>query len=127
MDELVAAAQEEGELNVIALPPDWTNYAEVISTFEETFDLREDLTRQVRTSLEALKARIEQLEHALGPGQCADYARRGAAARRSGSGSKSRSRSVARLRTRTFRSPLPRRPMSSPPMSASCPTFRLTI
>jgi putative spermidine/putrescine transport system substrate-binding protein len=26
MDELVKAAQEEGELNVIALPPDWANY-----------------------------------------------------------------------------------------------------
>ena len=26
MDALVAAAQEEGVLNVIALPPDWANY-----------------------------------------------------------------------------------------------------
>ena len=38
-DGLVAAAQEEGKLNVIALPPDWTNYDEVISTFEETYDI----------------------------------------------------------------------------------------
>ena len=30
MDELVKAAQEEGELNVIALPPDWANYGEII-------------------------------------------------------------------------------------------------
>lgn len=39
MDELVKAAQEEGELNVIALPPDWANYGEMISTFEEKYDI----------------------------------------------------------------------------------------
>ncbi len=39
MDELVKAAQDEGELNVIALPPDWANYAEIISTFEDTYDI----------------------------------------------------------------------------------------
>ena len=39
MDELIAAAQEEGELNVIALPPDWANYGEMISTFEEKYDI----------------------------------------------------------------------------------------
>lgn len=40
MDELVKAAQEEGELNVIALPPDWANYGEIISTFEEKYDIK---------------------------------------------------------------------------------------
>ncbi|MGY1746663.1 ABC transporter substrate-binding protein [Blastococcus sp. SYSU D00695] len=39
MDDLVAAAQEEGELNVIALPPDWANYGEIISTFEEKYGI----------------------------------------------------------------------------------------
>src|SRR6478609_5340447 len=39
MDELVKAAQDEGELNVIALPPDWANYGEVISTFEDKYDI----------------------------------------------------------------------------------------
>lgn len=39
MDELVKAAQDEGELNVIALPPDWANYAEIISTFEDKYDI----------------------------------------------------------------------------------------
>ncbi len=33
------AAQEEGKLNVIALPPDWANYGEMISTFEEKYDI----------------------------------------------------------------------------------------
>ncbi|MCY7402580.1 MAG: ABC transporter substrate-binding protein [Nocardioides sp.] len=39
MEDLVAAAQEEGELNVIALPPDWANYGTMISTFEEKYDI----------------------------------------------------------------------------------------
>ena len=40
MDELVKAAQDEGTLNVIALPPDWANYGEVISTFEDKYDIK---------------------------------------------------------------------------------------
>jgi putative spermidine/putrescine transport system substrate-binding protein len=39
MDALVEAAQEEGELNVIALPPDWANYGEIIDTFSEKYDI----------------------------------------------------------------------------------------
>jgi putative spermidine/putrescine transport system substrate-binding protein len=39
LEELVKAAQDEGELNVIALPPDWANYGEIISTFEEKYDI----------------------------------------------------------------------------------------
>ncbi|GAA1437375.1 extracellular solute-binding protein [Microlunatus lacustris] len=33
MEALVAAAKEEGQLNVIALPPDWANYGEIIEAF----------------------------------------------------------------------------------------------
>ena len=40
MDALVEAAQEEGELNVIALPPTWANYGEIISTFAEKYDIK---------------------------------------------------------------------------------------
>jgi putative spermidine/putrescine transport system substrate-binding protein len=36
----VAAAKEEGELNVIALPPDWANYGEIISTFSDKYDIK---------------------------------------------------------------------------------------
>ncbi len=39
LDALVTAAKAEGTLNVIALPPDWTNYAEMISTFSEKYDI----------------------------------------------------------------------------------------
>ncbi len=40
MDELVKAAQAEGELNVIALPPDWANYGNIISAFEDKYDIK---------------------------------------------------------------------------------------
>jgi putative spermidine/putrescine transport system substrate-binding protein len=39
MDQLIAAAQEEGELNVIALPPDWANYGKMIDTFAEKYGI----------------------------------------------------------------------------------------
>jgi len=39
LDGLIAAAQEEGELNVIALPDDWANYGEIKALFEETYDI----------------------------------------------------------------------------------------
>ena len=40
MDALVEAAQEEGELNVIALPPDWANYGEIIKAFADKYDIK---------------------------------------------------------------------------------------
>ena len=38
-DALVAAAEAEGELNVIALPDTWANYGEIKALFEETYDI----------------------------------------------------------------------------------------
>jgi len=40
MDALVKAAQDEGELNVIALPPDWANYGELIQTFSDKYGIK---------------------------------------------------------------------------------------
>jgi putative spermidine/putrescine transport system substrate-binding protein len=39
MDALVKAAQAEGTLNVIALPPDWTNYGAIISAFSAKYGI----------------------------------------------------------------------------------------
>lgn len=36
---LVAAAQKEGRLNTIALPPDWANYGEILSTFQKKYGI----------------------------------------------------------------------------------------
>ncbi|MEW1698901.1 extracellular solute-binding protein [Streptomyces sp. NPDC091278] len=37
MKELVAAAEKEGALHVIALPPDWANYGEIIKAFQAKY------------------------------------------------------------------------------------------
>ena len=39
MAALVAAAKKEGHLNVIALPPDWANYGEIIKTFSKKYGI----------------------------------------------------------------------------------------
>ncbi|MEI5672813.1 MULTISPECIES: ABC transporter substrate-binding protein [Nocardioides] len=39
LEGLVDAAEEEGELNVIALPPDWANYGAIIDAFEAKYDI----------------------------------------------------------------------------------------
>ena len=42
---LVKAAKKEGHLNTIALPPDWANYGEMMSTFPKKYGI-EDHERQ---------------------------------------------------------------------------------
>src|SRR5713226_5360930 len=39
MDQLVAAAKQEGQLTVIALPHDWCGYGDVISGFKQKYGL----------------------------------------------------------------------------------------
>ncbi|MCW2765897.1 MAG: transporter substrate-binding protein [Nocardioides sp.] len=40
MADLVKAAQDEGTLNVIALPPDWANYGNMIKAFEDKYGIK---------------------------------------------------------------------------------------
>ena len=40
MNALIAAAKKEGQLNVVALPPNWANYGELISTFQSTYGIK---------------------------------------------------------------------------------------
>ena len=42
MKTLIAQAKKEGKLNVIALPHDWANYGEIISTFKSKYGLAMD-------------------------------------------------------------------------------------
>jgi putative spermidine/putrescine transport system substrate-binding protein len=37
--EMVAEAKKEGKLNTIALPPDWANYGEIMSTFSKKYGI----------------------------------------------------------------------------------------
>ena len=40
MKDLIASAKEEGTLNTIALPPDWSNYGEVMETYQRKYGVR---------------------------------------------------------------------------------------
>ncbi len=40
LKEFVAEAKKEGKLNTIALPPDWANYGEIMSTFSKKFGIK---------------------------------------------------------------------------------------
>ena len=40
IDKLVEAAKKEGQLNVIALPPDWANYGEILTAFTAKYGIK---------------------------------------------------------------------------------------
>jgi putative spermidine/putrescine transport system substrate-binding protein len=40
LKELIAEAKKEGKLNTIALPPDWANYGQIMSTFQKKYGLK---------------------------------------------------------------------------------------
>jgi putative spermidine/putrescine transport system substrate-binding protein len=40
INDLIAAAKEEGTLNTIALPPDWANYGEIMKTFTSKYGIQ---------------------------------------------------------------------------------------
>ena len=56
MAALVDAAKKEGTLNVIALPPDWANYGEVISGFEAKYGLKVDSAQPDASSADEITA-----------------------------------------------------------------------
>ncbi len=60
MDALIAAAQEEGQLNVIALPPDWANYGEMLETFSEKYDIEINSANPDGSSQDELNAVTSQ-------------------------------------------------------------------
>ncbi|NPC95780.1 extracellular solute-binding protein [Nocardioides sp. zg-DK7169] len=59
MEALVEAAQEEGELNVIAVPPTWANYGEIISTFEKKYDIKVNSAQPDGDSQDEINAAVQ--------------------------------------------------------------------
>ncbi|MFC6152659.1 ABC transporter substrate-binding protein [Nocardioides yefusunii] len=55
-DDLVKAAQAEGELNVIALPEDWANYGEIIEEFSEKYGIKVNSAQPDASSQEEINA-----------------------------------------------------------------------
>ena len=56
MDALVAAAKKEGELNVIALPPDWANYGAIITAFGDKYDIKVNSAQPDASSADEITA-----------------------------------------------------------------------
>ena len=56
MDALVAAAKKEGELNVIALPPDWANYGAIITAFGEKYGIKVNSAQPDASSADEITA-----------------------------------------------------------------------
>jgi len=61
MTEMIAEAKKEGHLNTIALPPDWANYGEMISTFQKKYGIPitnadpDDSSAQENQAVQSLK------------------------------------------------------------------------
>jgi putative spermidine/putrescine transport system substrate-binding protein len=60
MDALVAAAKKEGSLNVIALPPDWANYGQIISAFTSMYGIKVDSAQPDGASQDEINAATQQ-------------------------------------------------------------------
>ncbi|MCS4276329.1 ABC transporter substrate-binding protein [Mycetocola lacteus] len=56
IDKLVEAAKAEGQLNVIALPEDWSNYGKIISGFEKKYGITVNSASPDAASAEEIKA-----------------------------------------------------------------------
>jgi putative spermidine/putrescine transport system substrate-binding protein len=67
MDGLVKAAQAEGQLNVIALPPDWANYKEIIDTFAKKYNLKVNSAQPDANSQDEINAANQQKGKSTAP------------------------------------------------------------
>jgi putative spermidine/putrescine transport system substrate-binding protein len=56
MEQLIAAAKEEGKLNVIALPPDWANYGKMIEAFTQKYGIEVDSAQPDASSQDEINA-----------------------------------------------------------------------
>ncbi|MEV4535248.1 ABC transporter substrate-binding protein [Asanoa sp. NPDC049518] len=56
MDKLVEAAKKEGALNVIALPPDWANYGEIIQAFTTKYGIKVNSAQPDASSQDEINA-----------------------------------------------------------------------
>ncbi len=63
MDALIAAAQAEGELNVITLPRDWCNYGELIDTFSKKYGIKVNSLNPDGGSADEIQAIIDNKEN----------------------------------------------------------------
>jgi putative spermidine/putrescine transport system substrate-binding protein len=56
MDALVTAAKKEGQLNVIALPPDWANYGAILKAFGDKYGIKVNSAQPDASSQDEINA-----------------------------------------------------------------------
>ena len=67
MDALVQAAKKEGELNVIALPPDWANYGAIIKAFSDKYGIKVNSAQPDAASQDEINAANQQKDKRTAP------------------------------------------------------------
>jgi putative spermidine/putrescine transport system substrate-binding protein len=67
MDALVEAAKKEGELNVIALPPDWANYGAIIKAFGDKYGIKVNSAQPDAASQDEINAANQQKGKSTAP------------------------------------------------------------
>ncbi|OBA92591.1 ABC transporter substrate-binding protein [Mycobacteriaceae bacterium 1482268.1] len=67
MDGLVEAAKKEGQLNVIALPPDWANYAAIIKAFTDKYGIKVNSAQPDAASQDEINAAKQQKGKSTAP------------------------------------------------------------
>lgn len=67
MDALVEAAKKEGQLNVIALPPDWANYGAIIKAFEDKYGIKVNSAQPDAASQDEINAANQQKGKSTAP------------------------------------------------------------
>ena len=67
IDGLVAAAKKEGELNVVALPPDWANYGAIIKAFGDKYGIKVNSAQPDAASQDEINAANQQKGKSTAP------------------------------------------------------------
>jgi putative spermidine/putrescine transport system substrate-binding protein len=67
MEGLVEAAKKEGELNVIALPPDWANYGAIIKAFGDKYGIKVNSAQPDAASQDEINAANQQKGKSTAP------------------------------------------------------------
>jgi putative spermidine/putrescine transport system substrate-binding protein len=67
IDALAAAAKKEGELNVIALPPDWANYGAITKAFTDKYGIKVNSAQPDASSQDEINAANQQKGKSTAP------------------------------------------------------------
>ena len=67
MESLADAAKKEGQLNVIALPPDWANYGAVIKAFGDKYGIKVTSAQPDASSQDEINAATQQKGKSTAP------------------------------------------------------------